>query len=198
MRFLEEAKKHLLKGAEFCEKINFAGIDALAHMYLGETYFESGEYQQSKNHYSKAIWHLENCKLLPSNIKWNTISLARAKVMNNAKDINLNEIFKYHENNKYKSYEGRILNCIGEILLNIDEYHKSESEDWIKRAIAANNKNGTRWYLAKDYALYAYFFIQKDDLPKARENLTKAIDIFKECGADGWVKKYEKELAALS
>ena len=33
---------------------------------------------------------------------------------------------------------------------------------------------------------------------KARENLGKAIEILKECGADGWVNKYEKELALLS
>jgi len=30
------------------------------------------------------------------------------------------------------------------------------------------------------------------------EKLNKAIDIFKECGADGWVERYEKELASLS
>jgi len=32
---------------------------------------------------------------------------------------------------------------------------------------------------------------------KAKENLNKAIEIFTECGADGWVDKYEKELAEL-
>jgi hypothetical protein len=32
---------------------------------------------------------------------------------------------------------------------------------------------------------------------KAREQLGKAIEILKECGADGWVEKYEKELGAL-
>ena len=53
------------------------------------------------------------------------------------------------------------------------------------------------WNLAKDYALYADLFKRKDDLPKAKENLTKAIEIFKECVADGWVEKYEKELASL-
>jgi hypothetical protein len=37
----------------------------------------------------------------------------------------------------------------------------------------------------------------KDHRPKARENLDKAIEIFKECGADGWVVKTEKELAAI-
>ena len=53
------------------------------------------------------------------------------------------------------------------------------------------------WNLARDYALYAELFKRKGDLPKARENLSKAIEIFKECGADGWVEKYEKELASL-
>jgi translation elongation factor EF-Ts len=32
---------------------------------------------------------------------------------------------------------------------------------------------------------------------KARKNLNKAIEILKECGADDWVKKYERELAEL-
>jgi hypothetical protein len=32
------------------------------------------------------------------------------------------------------------------------------------------------------------------DQSKARENLNKAIEIFKEFGADGWIKKYEDEL----
>jgi hypothetical protein len=36
-----------------------------------------------------------------------------------------------------------------------------------------------------------------DDQSKAKEALNKAIEIFKKCGADGWVKKNEKELAAL-
>jgi hypothetical protein len=33
---------------------------------------------------------------------------------------------------------------------------------------------------------------------KAKEDLNRAIEIFKECGADGWVEKYAKELASLS
>ncbi len=53
------------------------------------------------------------------------------------------------------------------------------------------------WNLARDYALYADLFKRKGDLSKAQENVTKAIEIFEECGADGWVDKYEKELAEL-
>ena len=51
--------------------------------------------------------------------------------------------------------------------------------------------------LGKDYALYAELFKRKGDRLKAQENLGKAIEIFKECGADGWVEKYEKELATF-
>ena len=54
------------------------------------------------------------------------------------------------------------------------------------------------WNLAQDYALYAELLKRKGDLLKAQEKLRKAIEIFKECGADGWVKKYEKELASLN
>jgi hypothetical protein len=53
------------------------------------------------------------------------------------------------------------------------------------------------WHLGRDYALYAELFKRKGDQSKAEENLNKAIDILEECGADGWVEKYEKELAAL-
>jgi hypothetical protein len=52
--------------------------------------------------------------------------------------------------------------------------------------------------LGKDYALYAELFKRKGDRSRAGENLGKAIEILKECGADGWVEKYEKELAQLS
>jgi hypothetical protein len=54
------------------------------------------------------------------------------------------------------------------------------------------------WDLAKDYTLYADLFNKKGEIPKARENLNKAIEIFKECGSDGWVEKYEKELVEIS
>lgn len=33
---------------------------------------------------------------------------------------------------------------------------------------------------------------------RPKKNLNKARETFKKCGAEGWVKKYEKELATLS
>ena len=90
-----------------------------------------------------------------------------------------------------------MFHCIAGILLNIDAQHISEAEDWVTRSIETNQKYGMMWNLARDYALYAELFKRKDDQTKAKEKLSKAIQIFKECGADGWVEKYEKELAEL-
>ena len=81
--------------------------------------------------------------------------------------------------------------------MNIDDRHMPEAEKWIQKAIEADQRNGMRFYLGKDYALYAELFKRKGDRLKAQENLGRAIEILKECGADGWVSKYEKELAIL-
>ena len=81
--------------------------------------------------------------------------------------------------------------------LNVDAKRLTEAEDWIKKAIEADTRNGTRFSLAQDFAQYAELCKRKGDLAMAKEKLSKAIEIFKECGADGWVKKYEEELAKL-
>ena len=53
------------------------------------------------------------------------------------------------------------------------------------------------WHLARDHALYGELFKRKGDHSEAKRHLTKGINIFKDCGADGWVEKYEMELGAL-
>ena len=86
---------------------------------------------------------------------------------------------------------------MGEIFLNIDDAHMDKAEAWIKKAIETDERHRMPWHLATDYALYAEFFKKKGVLDQAREKLATAIDIFRTCGADGWVKKYEDELARL-
>ena len=81
--------------------------------------------------------------------------------------------------------------------MNIDDQHMAEAETWIKRAIDFNTKHDTKWELARDHAIYADWFKKKGDMSKAKGQLTRAIGLFKECGADGWVEKYEKELAGM-
>ncbi|MFQ5916538.1 MAG: hypothetical protein ACE5I0_01865 [Candidatus Binatia bacterium] len=53
------------------------------------------------------------------------------------------------------------------------------------------------YWLGRTRAVYADLYRREGKISKAKENLNKAIEILKECGADGWVEKYEKELAAL-
>jgi len=95
-------------------------------------------------------------------------------------------------------YASSLMNSIADIFLNIDEEHISKAEDWIKKSINHNERYGMKLFLAHDYALYAELFKRKSEQSKVKENLTKGVEIFKECGADGWVKRYEKELGALS
>ncbi|MGD8716546.1 MAG: hypothetical protein PVG70_18475, partial [Desulfobacterales bacterium] len=193
--YLQRAKELLMKGVDFSEKVSQFLWNGIAHRGMGTILFDMKEYENSRKHFEMAIFVYLHGKIIPSCVNFCKIALALAKVMNNEKDINLNEIIKSYDDKKLRLWEGPMLNSIGGILLNIDDQHISEAEDWIKRAIETNQKYGMMWNLARDYALYAELFKRKGDLPKAQENLNKSIAIFKECGADGWVEKYEKELA---
>jgi tetratricopeptide (TPR) repeat protein len=192
---LEEAEKYLLKGLEFCERINFAVWDAVAQYHLGDTYYEKGNFQRSKEHHEKGVGALDRNQSFPSFVGWGKVASTRSKVMNKEKDVNLESLYVLSRNIKVKAAEGQIKRYIGEILLNIDDQHLSESDHWIQKAIEADQRNRMMFQLGKDYALYADLFKRKGDRLKAQENLGKAIDLFKECGADGWVVKAEKELA---
>jgi tetratricopeptide (TPR) repeat protein len=87
---------------------------------------------------------------------------------------------------------------MGEIFLYINDGHMSEAEAWIKKAIEINERNRMPWELARDNALYTEFFTKKGDSAQAKEKLGKAIELMRSCNADGWVKKYEEEVAAIS
>jgi class 3 adenylate cyclase/tetratricopeptide (TPR) repeat protein len=195
--FFEKATEHLLKGVDFCERINYFNWNSVAEQVLGDICFEIGEYQKSKEHYSRAISLLEHGGFWPSLINLNKIALARTEVMSNEKAIYLKSLYEYAAANKMKSCDGMMARYISAILLNIDDHHLSEAGDWINKAIEMDKQNGMMWHLGQDYSLYAELFKRKNDQSKTKENLNKAIEIFKECGADGWVLKYEKEFAAL-
>jgi class 3 adenylate cyclase/tetratricopeptide (TPR) repeat protein len=195
--FIEEAKRHFLKGVDLSGKINLFSAHGFSNLSLGDIYFEIGEYQKAKDHYCKGILSFEH-RIFPSTVNLIRIALERAKVMNIEKDVNLESLYYYGNENKIKYQDGQIQRYIAEILLKIDDENINKAEDWIKKAIEADYRNGTRFSLGRDHIFYAELSERKGDQSKAKENLNKAIEILKECGADGWVKKYEKELAALS
>ena len=75
---------------------------------------------------------------------------------------------------------------------------KDKAIENLKLAEKMFREMGDNYYLARIHAIFAGICKKEGDQSKAKENLNKAIEILTECGADGWVKKYEKELAALS
>jgi class 3 adenylate cyclase/tetratricopeptide (TPR) repeat protein len=195
---LNKAEEHLLMAVDFCRKSNQLAYAAGVNTCLGFAYFAMQDYEASQKFSEIAISFWRHISTGPSYIISNKVSIALARAMKKEKEINLNKIFKWHEDIKNKWIEGRASNYIGKILLNIDDHNISEAEDWIKKAIETNQKYGMRWNLAQDYALYSEFYKRKGDLSKARKKLNTAIEIFTECGADGWIERYEKDLASLS
>ena len=99
--------------------------------------------------------------------------------------------------NKLKQFDGWEKRFVGQILLNIDDKHLHEAEEWIERALEMHKRDDQMWYLARDYTLYADLFKRKGDKLEAKQNLSKAIELFEKCRADGWVKRTEKELDSL-
>lgn len=194
----EEAEKHLFKAVELSERFEIITWHALANIGLAEMYYDTKECQKSREHYEKAIVLLEHNQQSPSWVRlWKT-GLIRSRVMNNEKDVEFDALYAYALNNKIKMTEGYIAIYIGEILLNLDGQHMPEAEHWIQKGIEVSERNGMRFNLAQGHALYTEWYKRKGDRLKAQENLVKAIEIYRECGADGWVIKVEKELAALS
>jgi tetratricopeptide (TPR) repeat protein len=110
----------------------------------------------------------------------------------------LEALYRSEAHHRLSFYDGLMPRYLGEILLNIDEKRISEAEDWIRKAIEADTRNGMMFALGKDYAAYAELLKRKGDTPKAKEHLGKAVEMYEKCGADGWVERAKKELQDLS
>jgi tetratricopeptide (TPR) repeat protein len=102
---LEEAEKHLLKGIEFCERINLHSWNGAALFHLGEIYFEMEDFLRSKIQYEKGSWVWENNRLVPSWANLAKVGLSRSKVMNKEKDMDLESLYAYSRNNKVRAAE---------------------------------------------------------------------------------------------
>ncbi|TET51946.1 MAG: hypothetical protein E3J53_04235 [Desulfobacteraceae bacterium] len=194
----DAAEKHLLEGLTFSQKASLSGWEIWAAFTLGNLYFDKGAYGKAQDFYINGITTAEGARIFPSWTNATKTYLTRARARTKELDANLHGLIEYFENNRLKVCEGMMARNIGDILLQVDDEHMADAEIWIRKAIEADTRNGTRWYLATDHALYADWFKKKGDLSSAKEQLTRATDIFRECGADGWVKKAEEEMAALS
>jgi len=193
---LEEAKEHLKKGADLAERINQPVIASQAINSLAETYYAMEEYNKAYKQWERAISILRENSLYPSYI--NLYKLAQTRVKSkHEKNLDLATLRDFNHVAQTKFHENSVQRDMGEILLNSDDDHIPEAEEWIMKAIEADKRDGMMFYLGKDYALYAELLKLKKDLPKARESLGQAAKIFEKCGADGWKRKAEEGLTLL-
>jgi class 3 adenylate cyclase/tetratricopeptide (TPR) repeat protein len=195
---ITETEDNLLKGFNYLQKSNQIYFSSWAAGCLGEYYLSRGDYKKAKSCFQKAqSLLLESKRLFPSLINRWGVSIAKAKLLNRENDISLSEVFEFCKTNTIKIFKGWMARDIGEMLLSMDEPDFEETENWILNATETDEQNDLKWHLACDFALYAKFFKRNGDLSKAREKLGRAIELFKLCGADGWVEKYEMEMASL-
>jgi tetratricopeptide (TPR) repeat protein len=198
MGLFDEAENSLLQALPLCEKTALLGWGTWGTGFLGQAYADLGKYDKALDTYKRGISILEPLKLFPFLINLWEIAVARLKVFSNEPDINLSKVFEHYGNIKVKAAKGWAARYVAEILLNMDNRHFSEAEEWGREALEEDESNGTMWSLACDYFFYAELYRRKGDLQKAKENLNRAIEIFKEGGAEDWQKKAEEEMAALS
>lgn len=196
--FYQDARKHLLSGVHFSEQANLPLSNALAQWMLGDTCYATDEYETSETHWNFGAQLVERGSGFPSWVAIYRSGAAMAKVMRGVKAIDLVSVYARVNETGLKSMQAWTLRHIAQTILNLDARHVSDAEHYIKKAIQAGKRNHMKWNLARSHALYAELFKRKGNLPKAREQLSNAIEIFKDCGADGWAKKTEEELANLS
>jgi hypothetical protein len=73
-----------------------------------------------------------------------------------------------------------------------------QAREWTDRAIEINRQNGMQLLLGRDHLLSARIWNRTGNPARAREDLTRAMEIFQQCGADGYLKKASQELAVLA
>ncbi|MGI9570484.1 MAG: hypothetical protein ACR2PH_12290, partial [Desulfobulbia bacterium] len=194
----DEAENSLLKALPLCEKTALLGWGTWGMGFLGHTYVAMENYPKALDTYKRGIAILEPLKLFSFWINLWKIAIARLKVFSNDQDVDLSNVFENYKNIKVKIAKGWAARYVAEILLNKDNRNLSEAEDWARKALETDHTNGTLWSLACDYAFFFDLYKRKGDTKKAKENLNRAIEIFTECGAEGWQHKAEEEMAALS
>ncbi|MFC1877473.1 AAA family ATPase [Thermodesulfobacteriota bacterium] len=195
--FFNEAIDALSKGLKYSERANHVWWMVWCNLSLGDVYSNIKKYRKAQIHYLKAIELYEKEKIYPSFLNLSKIALLRTKVAASTTKVDFELLQINASDNKFEILNGMIKRYIAEIHLYSDCQNLLDAKEWIKRSIKADKKNGMKHQLGQDYATYAEISKQQGQIGKARENLCKAIEILKQCGADGWVEKYEKELSIL-
>jgi class 3 adenylate cyclase/tetratricopeptide (TPR) repeat protein len=195
---LEDAEHHILEGRGFHERIGMYGWAALGNTSQAETYFETREYHKSRECYEQVLRICEAGQFQPSLARMAQLGMARCEVMLGKRNVELEFLRSLAERNRTRLLDGWNCRFLGDILQNFGGDNLAEAEQWMQKAIDADEGNGMKFHLGLDHALYGEFFERQGDRTGAQKEFGKTIEVLRECGADGWVERYEKKLASLS
>jgi tetratricopeptide (TPR) repeat protein len=195
---MEDAVRHLSEGRDLCKRIGFYSWAGVANAYLAWTYLEMEAHDKAKVCLVEAMENWQRIHFFPSWTRWAKLATAMCGILLGEGEANLEMLRAIPKKNRLKVAEGPNCYFLGRIFLHLGGEHMPEAEQWIKRAIEANGRYGMRFFLGQDHALYGDFFKQQHHRSRARKQFGKAAEIMQECGADGWVEKYEQELSALA
>jgi class 3 adenylate cyclase/tetratricopeptide (TPR) repeat protein len=191
---MDEAERCLKRGIELTEKIDMAAHKAMAHQWLGHVCYDRQNYRQAQFHHQRAISVREQSRLFPSSANLNRVALMRARMLGGETHMPLEPMLDYVRQNRVKIYEGCLARYLAEILMHRQPCDLPAAEQWIQQAICADRRNAMDCDLGRDYALYGALLRKKGDLSKATALFKKAIETFCACGADGWMRRTEKDL----
>jgi tetratricopeptide (TPR) repeat protein len=193
----KDAVEHAVQAKNILERIGMYGWAAGAWLCLAESYFEMKGYPEARQCYEGSLGNYEKEQIMPSWMNLAQLGVARCDVMLGEKQPNVEWLRSAYGTIKLKAAKGWVCRYLGEIFLNLGDPYSAEAEQWMQEAIKEDARNRMQFHLGLDHALYGEFFKRQGDRTRAQEQLEKAIEILRGCGADGWVEKYSKELAAL-
>lgn len=194
---LVDSERHLSKSVALLKDANYFW-EALAYFFLGFTYFDMGRFAASQDCHSKSISILESVSIMPSCVRLSRIAVTLAEVSNNRKDVRPDQLFKVYQDNRFGALSGWIARLIAEILIKVDDQNQSAAEYWTRVAIVADEKLGMKVHLGRDYLLRSRLCKCRGDVAESRQCLNRAREIFRQCAADGDLRKTEQELDKLS
>ncbi len=196
--FFEEAEDHLLRGVGLCENSSHFTWGSWASAFLGDMYFDLGRFEKSVESYQKAFSFLEKKRFGPSWLNLIRVAIVRAKVLHGDSGVSLSEVLKFFSQNKNKGFSGWIAQYTAEILFHLSEQLLPQAREWADKAVALDRENGMQLLLGRDYLLSARIWNRMGHSARAREDMIRAIEIFQQCGAEGYLKKASQDLAVFA
>jgi tetratricopeptide (TPR) repeat protein len=190
----EIAFRFLPASIELCRKSGHAFWKGYAEYWLASTYYYSRKYKEAQIHFRAALATFKDADVWPSMRILLHLNLQMAIAADGGVTDRWLLSAQYRQKNKAKVNEGMLYAIVAQILVISDPARMAEAETLLMSAIDADERNGTRWSLAQDYAGLGELYRQKGDRPGALKHLNRSIEIMEECGADGWVERYRSTL----